>query len=497
MKKIIELDSEAAKAHFLKGSSYFNGDFPSYINFSKMLKSTSDVLNGASYTGFKSGSPADLSGVNYSFVANKDGRLAWRPLELIHPAIYVSLVNLVCEKSNWDAICQRFYAFNNNVVECCSVPMFSDDAQTDKAVQVESWWKTVEQRSLTLSLEFSHLLQTDVTDCYGSLYTHSISWALHGFDFAKAHKKDKITGNLIDAHIQAGRYGQTNGIPQGSVVADFLAELLLGYVDELVTIEIGKPDDVRILRYRDDYRIFTNSDTRAEIVLKIISDKLRSVGMKLSTAKTSIVTNVIEGAVKPDKLAGIDLYDLGIANAKTLQKQLLRLHSFGRRFPNSGALRRLVGDFHTKIAEQSLEPEDLEVQVAIATDIGFISPQAFPGIAAILSHLISLAPKDRKAPLWEAVMKKMSRVPHNGYLEVWMQRVIKPKGLAIEFNSDEPICKIVNGIEHQLWDNSWIESKAVLEAIKVSSLIISDPAEVSEAVAPDEIELFKQIAWSY
>ncbi|MGO7209092.1 reverse transcriptase domain-containing protein, partial [Rhizobium ruizarguesonis] len=98
--------------------------------------------------------------------------------------------------------------------------------------------------------------------------------------------------------------------------------------------------DYRILRYRDDYRIFTNSDERAESILKLISEKLRSVGMKLNTSKTSLTTNAVSGSVKEDKLAGIELQDLGDANAKTVQKQLLRLHAFGRRFPNSGALRR-------------------------------------------------------------------------------------------------------------------------------------------------------------
>ena len=65
--------------------------------------------------------------------------------------------------------------------------------------------------------------------------------------------------------------------------------------------------------------------------------------------------NVIEGSIKPDKLAGIGLEDLGETNAKTIQKQLLRLHTFGQRFPNSGALRRLVFQFLEKISAQAEE----------------------------------------------------------------------------------------------------------------------------------------------
>ena len=192
----------------------------------------------------------------------------------------------------------------------------------------------IEQRSLELSLEFSHVLHTDVVDCYGSLYTHSISWAIHGIEESKKNRSDsKLLGNKIDALIRSGRFGQTNGISQGSVLMDFIAELVLGYVDlqireELTNQKIG---EFRILRYRDDYRIFGKSDEIVESILQVVSEKLRQVGMKLGLSKTQLYRNVVEGSIKTDKLAAIDLQDLGIENAQTVQKQLLRLHSFGQR----------------------------------------------------------------------------------------------------------------------------------------------------------------------
>ncbi len=352
--------------------------------------------------------------------------------------------------------------------------------------------------------EFSHVLHTDVTDCYGSLYTHSISWALHGIEEAKQNRRrNGLLGNKIDSHIQAGRYGQTNGISQGSVLMDFIAEIVLGFVDQQITSSLGEPEDFRILRYRDDYRIFANSDDRAEKILKIISDELRSVGMKLGVSKTFMSKNVIEGSIKPDKLAGIDLNDLGSTNAKTIQKQLLRLHSFGQRFPNSGALRRLVSDFSIKLSkpiklsEQIEKPDDLEVQVAIATDIAFVSPNTFPVVAAILSHLISLAPGDEKTYLWEQVLKKMKRVPYNGYLEIWLQRVTQPQSVGIAFSSDEKICQIVNGEYPDLWENTWIASGDLKAALDVSKIVVGSASDAEEVVSPEEVALFQQNAWAY
>lgn len=169
MKKLVDLSNEEARTHFLKGSSYFNSDVPPYISFEPILTDVAAVLSERNFAEFKSSNPNDFSGVNYSFLANKDGKLAWRPFELIHPAIYVSLVNVICDSTNWAIIQKRLSEFEGGAVECCSVPVVSTDHQKDVAAQISSWWQKIEQQSLKLSLEFSHILHTDVVDCYGSL----------------------------------------------------------------------------------------------------------------------------------------------------------------------------------------------------------------------------------------------------------------------------------------------------------------------------------------
>ena len=92
----------------------------------------------------------------------------------------------------------------------------------------------------------------------------------------------KLCGCIIDDLIQTMSYRQTNGIPQGSVLMDFIAEMVLGYADMLLSyrlkgveidanenevkngIEIVSDEGYHILRYRDDYRIFarTQEDKR-------------------------------------------------------------------------------------------------------------------------------------------------------------------------------------------------------------------------------------------
>jgi len=82
--------------------------------------------------------------------------------------------------------------------------------------------------------------------------------------------------------------GQTNGISQGSVLMDFIAEIVLCYVDSLLADKIKnvKKVDYKIIRYRDDYRIFSNNPQVAEQILKELTDILNDFGMKINSTKT-------------------------------------------------------------------------------------------------------------------------------------------------------------------------------------------------------------------
>lgn len=495
---IVEVDHLTARAHFLRGSSYFRDDLPSYLSVEPLLAEVDSALDGKPFSGFQRSNPGDLLGVNYEFMTNKDGRFAWRPYEMIHPAIYVSLVNLLCEVDNWATIRARFSAFSSNAVECCSIPLAADPSLSQNATQVRSWWQLNEQRSLIHSLEYSHLLHTDVANCYGSLYTHSIVWAIHGKEVGKEKRQQSdLLGNQIDKYIQSGRYGQTNGISQGSLLMDLLAELVLGFVDEQVSELLPAHGAFRILRYRDDYRIFANSDDTCESIVKALSTALLSVGMRLGVSKTVLHQNVVEGSIKADKLAGIALQGLDLRNAKTMQKELLRLHSFGLEYPNSGALRRLVSEFHRDVADNRLVPDNLEVCTAIATDIGYVSPTTFPAVAGIISYFMASAEPETRQDLWTRVCTKMRRVPHNGYLEIWLQRATQPSTLGLSFASTEPICQLVGGFRTDLWENGWISSKYLLAAMDTSRILVGDPADLSELIEPIEVALFNQNAFAY
>ena len=55
-----------------------------------------------------------------------------------------------------------------------------------------------------------------------------------------------MIGNAIDRRIQDMRGGQTNGIPQGSVLMDFVAEMVLGYIDFKLSEKIERAGNKRL-----------------------------------------------------------------------------------------------------------------------------------------------------------------------------------------------------------------------------------------------------------
>lgn len=387
-KSILELTGIEARAFFLKHESYCNFDLPQYFTFSALLNTLSRGLESKKLSDYFNPSlkPHDCEEVNYTFLANKDSKFGWRPLQLIHPALYVSLVHSITEESYWSLIVDRFKEFSANPkIKCYSIPAQSEDMQSDRANMVVNWLRKVEVQSIELALKYQYVLHTDISDCYGSIYTHSIPWALHGQKFAKDNRKAICIGNCIDLDIRRMSFNQTNGIPQGSVLMDFIAEMVLGYADMELSTKItnDKIQDYEIIRYRDDYRIFSNNPQDAERITKLLTEVLIGLGMRLNSQKTFLSVDVITDAVKPDKL----YWNQQKNSTENIQKHLLLIHDLALKFPNSGSVVKALQQFYEKV-EKIGEIENCRVLISIIVDIAYKNSRTYPIAVAILSKLI-------------------------------------------------------------------------------------------------------------
>ena len=149
-RSVLEMTAKQARVFLLKPESYCSLDLPPYFVFSKILSAVSKNLLGKTLASMSS-KPRDHEGVNYSMLSNKDGRHAWRPFQLIHPALYIALVDQMTQPANWKVIRARFKEFQNPLnFKCLSIPVEAPSNTVDKAAQVRNWWLGIEQGSIEL-----------------------------------------------------------------------------------------------------------------------------------------------------------------------------------------------------------------------------------------------------------------------------------------------------------------------------------------------------------
>lgn len=511
MSQITDLSDSEARQHLMSSHSYSSLPIPSYFDFTDLLSQTSEVMEelGGTRNSYKAGYPdvRDIQDVNYLLLANKDGGLSWRPFSLINPVLYIELVNLITDKDNWSFIKNRFLEFRQIPnITCCSLPSFEHTSKQTTEASITDYWSKFEQESIAQSIEYQCVAVTDITNCYGSIYTHSLSWALHGKKAGKDDRKQrppKLLGGKIDQILQDMQHGQTNGIPQGNVISDIIAELILGYADNLLSLAlqddnktVGRPENwYKIIRYRDDYRIFTHSTEDARTVLLNLTRTLQSVNMQLNQAKTHISTDIISSSVKKDKA---HLIRLGFPNSFPVgghQKRLFAIRQFAIEHPNSGGLERLVSNFRKRIESTKVHSgkfSDVAVLISLVFDIMMRNPRSYAQCMSLLSVLFNfLEPKEVESQV-EMIRNRMKEIPNTGYFDLWLQRISHPRRLFLPYQ--EKLCQhVVNRStknKHLLWDASWVR-KELQQVIKLTPIVDVDVFNSLSPIVPiEETTLF-------
>lgn len=130
------------------------------------------------------------------------------------------------------------------------------------------------------------LLKADLSRFYHTLYTHSVPWAIHTKDFAKANRKDRtLLGNLIDEAVRNTQDQQTMGIPVGPDTSDLISELV-GTSLDLRLLEINP--SLRGLRFVDDYYLYFATRSEAESALADLHQVASHFAVEINPLKTVI-----------------------------------------------------------------------------------------------------------------------------------------------------------------------------------------------------------------
>ncbi len=382
--RVIDLPGDEALEAMMSNDFYSTVELPEYFGFTEVLdyarRSVGDKT--LAQCTVKGKSPENIQGVNLDVITNKDGRYAVRPLTLANPFLYYMLVRDITAPKAWSAIkkCFDLYAADN--ISACSIPVIPVIEEGEKpfsfknAATILNWWKSIEQRSLELSLKYNYMFIADISECFREINPEAIGWALARKDTPHETKSNGRLADKIRTYLRAMQQGRNIGIPQGSAVFNLIAEIILGYIDMLLAQEIARakkagelPDDLdyRAIRYVDDYRIFCNDRAALDKISYILQTLFERFNFRMNPTKTRISAELVTDSIKADKLfyifntpiegyrtsvdadghsTGLRLYDFA-----NLQKHLLFIYEFSRRFPNSGQLVRQLEEFGKRIEE--------------------------------------------------------------------------------------------------------------------------------------------------
>lgn len=476
VKPVLEMTCLEAHEFLLESENYARFQIPEYFNFQNIINKVDGIMMGKDLKSFlsnkngKANYPSQFENVNYKFIDNKDGKYSYRPFQLIHPVLYVGLVQLLTSENNWSQIQNRFKKLHKHKhIECISMPIKSSTVTiSDHKATILNWWSNIEQRSIELSLTYDYVIHTDVSNCYSNIYTHSVAWAIEGRSTAKRIRDKSLLGNKVDKLLQSMSYGQTNGIPQGSVLMDLIAELVLGYADLL----LGKKTKqhrgkFKILRYRDDYRIFTNSPVIAEKIMKNLTDVLSDIGLSLGASKTTLSRDVIRSSIKKDKL----YWNNSVKYRFSFQKQLLLINEMSHNFPNSGQLSVALEKFYKRLQKFRKHFKDTHALIGIVVDIAYRNPRVYPITTAIISVLIKHLQKKEQKKLLKKIVRKFKKLPNTGHLMIWLQRIFI--GTSPNQVFDEKLCEIVMDSDQCLWYSEWLNGN-LYKVMKSTSIIDHD-----------------------
>ena len=496
-KNILSLNHTEAMDFFLKSEQYHGFELPEYFVFDDLLQNVKNAIGETPYEEClqEDMSPAQLPDVNLDILLNKDGRYAVRPIILANPFLYYFLVREICNEQSWTVIKHLFEKFNVPHITSCALPVIPKEREPfHKSTTILNWWSSIEQRSIELSLEYRYMFVTDITNCYGSVNPQAFDWAFSfkGTEYETEHV-NPITKN-IQKYLRAFQQGRNIGIPQGSVIFDFVGEIILGYSDLLLHEAIqreGITAPYEIIRYRDDYRIFCNDKDELEKISYILQHVLERLNFRMNSKKTKISDSIVTDAVKPDKLAYI--YNTPIFNKKgcdfdSFEKHLLYILMFARQYPDSGSIKTMLSDIDKRI-EDWLKPYEEEVTTiplleegepktekitkqrrlvggsvhamsAVCAQIALENVGCCHYALRVLSRMVdSLKDEKEKSAIISLVYSKLCNQPNSDYNQLWLQNMTyqrdKKKGTS---PYKVRLCRVVAGDKNvELWNNEWVK----------------------------------------
>ncbi|PGR36750.1 hypothetical protein COC47_20055, partial [Bacillus cereus] len=259
-----------AKCIIEKG--FFSRDIPSEITSTILSEKMNNIdISDARLINRSRNKKSKL--VEYSIPKKDNFR---RICAIPHPLHYLILAEII--EDNWSEL--NTY-FNKSEISLSSPVLSGNSIEPKKKMSEKN-----NIRIAKLSLN-KYILCLDINRYYPSIYTHSISWALHTKEVAKANPyNDDLLGNKLDKAIRNMQDGQTLGIPIGPMSSWIIQEIIGTSLDEEFKNQMGY--SVEGYRYTDDMEYYFKTFEEANKALTIMNKVLKSYELDFNVTKTKI-----------------------------------------------------------------------------------------------------------------------------------------------------------------------------------------------------------------
>lgn len=138
---------------------------------------------------------------------------------------------------------------------------------------------------------FKLMRTIDVSRCFFNIYTHSVTWATKGKDFAKEHGDTYSFENRFDRLMQRANHNETNGIVVGPEVSRIFAEIIFQDIDRqlreaLNQLNMEHDKHYVVRRYVDDFFLYSNSEEDLDRITNCLERVLERYKLFANSAKT-------------------------------------------------------------------------------------------------------------------------------------------------------------------------------------------------------------------
>jgi hypothetical protein len=228
--------------------------------------------------------PSNYSG-STTFYDGATFRGALRTFGVINPVSFFSLSRFIAD--NWHSISATY-----NLSGCSGArPKFPSATTHGRAIEVASL--ASQRRSKRhLASAFPVILGVDINRFYGSIYTHSIPWAVLGKNEAKRRYRSRTLAghwsDTLDKLVRNCNQSQTVGIAIGPDTSRIISELLLSRIDKELTSAGSGMSSPQIHHSIDDYQIGVFNVSGAENAQAQFVRTIARYELRINDFKTSI-----------------------------------------------------------------------------------------------------------------------------------------------------------------------------------------------------------------